>query len=81
MRDPRRFGRSLAERMVIRMRNNIDPQQALRRMASEVAGTANTMVLAEGKQREDVARWIDAVQVACAQRVAEHLNSAVETSP
>ena len=81
MRDPGRFGRSLAERMVIRMRNNIDPQQALRRMASEVAGMANTMVLAEGKQREDVAKWIDAVQAACAQRVAGHLNSALETGP
>ena len=74
MRDPRRFGRSLGERMVIRMRNNIDAQQALRRMASEVAGTANTMVLTEGKQREEVARWVDAVQAACAQRVAEHLS-------
>ena len=59
--------------MVIRMRNNIDAQQALRRMASEVAAMANTMVLAEGKRHDDVARWVDAVQAACAQRVAEHL--------
>jgi hypothetical protein len=65
MRDPKRFGRSLAERMVIRMRNNIDAQQALRRMASEVAGTANTMVLAEGKQREDVATSISAGSGSC----------------
>jgi hypothetical protein len=81
MRDPRRFGRSLGERMVIRMRNNIDAQQALRRMASEVAGRANTMVLAEGKQREDVARWVGVVQAACAQRVAEHLTRGSEIEP
>jgi hypothetical protein len=31
------------------------------------------MVLTEGKQREEVARWVCAVQTACAQRVAEHL--------
>ena len=80
MRDPRRFGRSLGERMVIRMRNNIDAQRALRRMASEVAGTANTMVL-QGKQREEVARWVDAVQAACAQRVAEHLTLGSEMEP
>ena len=81
MRDPRRFGRSLGERMVIRMRNNIDAQQALRRMASEAAGKANTMVLTEGKQREEVARWVDAVQAACAQRVAEHLSLGREMEP
>jgi hypothetical protein len=73
MRDPKRFGLNLAERMVIRMRNNIDPQHALRRMASEVAGAANTMVLREGKQREEVAHWVCIVQTACAQRVTEHL--------
>jgi hypothetical protein len=67
--------------MVIRMRNNIDAQQALRRMASEVAGRANTMVLVEGKQREDVAKWVDAVQAACAKRVAEHLTLGSEMEP
>jgi hypothetical protein len=67
--------------MVIRMRNNIDPQRALQRMASEVAGMANSMVLVEGKQREDVARWVDAVQAACAQRVEEHLTLGSEMEP
>jgi len=81
MQDPRRLGRSLAERMVIRMRNNIDAQQALRRMASEVAAMANTMVLAEGKRHDDVARWVDAVQAACVQRVAEHLTLGSEMEP
>ena len=74
MRDPKRFGYNLAEQMVVRMRNDIDAQQALRRMASEVAGKANTMVLTEGKQREEVAKWVCAVQTACAQRVAENLS-------
>jgi len=37
MRDPKHFGRKLAERMITRMRTkNIDPQQALRRVASEL---------------------------------------------
>jgi len=77
MRDPKHFGRKLAERMITRMRTkNIDPQQALRRVASEVAGRANTMVLAEGKRREDVANWVGEVQTACAQRVEEHLMEA-----
>ena len=77
MRDPKHFGRKLAERMITRMRTkNIDPQQALRRVASEVAGRANTMVLAEGKRREDVVKWVGEVQTACAQRVEEHLMEA-----
>jgi len=63
--------------MITRMRTkNIDPQQALRRVASEVAGRANTMVLAEGKRREDVANWVGEVQTACAQRVEQHLMEA-----
>ena len=81
MRDPTHFGRELAERMISRMRTkNIDAQQALRRVASEVAGRANTMVLAEGKRREDVAQWVGEVQTACAQTVEGHLMDGPEAA-
>jgi len=63
--------------MITRMRTkNIDARHALRRVASEVAGRANTMVLAEGKRREEVAKWVGEVQAACAQRVEDHLMDA-----
>ena len=55
MRDPKHFGHELAEQIVDRLRSrNVTVQQALRRVASEVAGTANTMLLGEGKRRDDV---------------------------
>jgi hypothetical protein len=77
MRDPKHFGRDLAERMVIRMRTKkVDAQPALRRVASEVAGIANTMVLAEGKRREEVASWVGEVQTAYARWLQEHLMAA-----
>ena len=79
VRDPKRFGRDLAERMVVRMRTkNVDAQQALRAVASEVAGRANTMLLAEGKRSEEVASWVGEVQTAYAERLEEHLLAAGE---
>ena len=65
MRDPKHLGRDLAERMVVVMRTkNVDAQQALRREAGVVAGRANTMVLAQGMRREEVASWVGEVQAA-----------------
>ena len=82
MRDPKHFGRDLAERMVVRMRTkNVDPEEALRRVASEVAGRANSMVLAEGKRREEVASWVREVQTAYARRLEEHLMAAGSDGP
>jgi hypothetical protein len=73
MRDPKRFGRDLAERMAAQMRTrSLSGKQALRQVASEVAGTANTMV-AGGKPREDVTKWVGEVQRACVARVEEQL--------
>jgi hypothetical protein len=61
--------------MVVRMTTRrMTAQQALRKFASEVASRANTLV-AKGRPREEVARWVGEVQWACAQRVEEHLGA------
>ena len=44
------------------------------RVASEIAGPANTFV-AEGKGRHDVKEWVGQVQVACAERLEDHLTA------
>jgi hypothetical protein len=75
-RDPKHLGRELAERMIARMRTrNAPPKDALRRVASEVAGRANTLV-AVGKRREEVVKWVEEVQASCVQRIEEHLRTA-----
>jgi len=72
-RDPKQLGRELAKRMVARMRTrNIPAKDALRRVASEVVGRANTLV-AQGKDRDEEQRWVGEVQAACAQSIEEHL--------
>jgi hypothetical protein len=68
--------------MVVVMRTkNVDAQQALRRVAGVVAGRANTMVLAQGMRREEVASWVGEVQAAYAQRLEEHLMAAGAEEP
>jgi len=77
-RDPKNLGRELAERMVARMRTRNTPgKEALRTVASEVAGRANTLV-AQGTERDEVQKWVREVQVACAKSIEEHLRAANE---
>ena len=76
MRDPQRFGREVAERMVSRMRTkNVSPRDALRRVASEVAGRANSMI-AEGARHDDVTKWVDDVKTAWNEGLHDHLRAA-----
>jgi imidazoleglycerol phosphate dehydratase HisB len=78
MRDAKEFGRELAARMIKRMQiGNVPAEQALRTLAVDLAGQANRMV-ARGRGREDVARWIGEVQTSCAQHVQENLCAASE---
>jgi len=55
--------------------NNVSPRDALRRVASEVAGRANSM-MAEGRRRDDVASWVGDVKAAWNEAVHDHLCAA-----
>jgi len=75
-RDPKHLGRELAERMVAQMRTRIvPPKEALRRVASEVAGRANTLV-AKGTPRYEVQKWVGEVQAAYGQCIEDQLREA-----
>jgi hypothetical protein len=76
VRDPKRFGRELAERMVSGIKTNkVSPRDALRKVSSDVAGRAKSMV-ADGRRRDEVAKWVGDVQAAWLEGLHDHLRAA-----
>jgi hypothetical protein len=67
----KQFGRDLADRMAVRMRlQRVTVEQVTLNVANEVAKRANDM-LGAGKARDEVAAWIEQVQVGYGERLKE----------
>src|SRR5215210_2210678 len=76
LQNGRRFGRDLADRMAVRMRfQRVTVEQVTLNAATEVAKRANEMLTA-GTARDDVAAWIEQVQVGYAERLDEDARAA-----
>jgi hypothetical protein len=65
------FGRDLADRMSVRMRlQRVTAEQVTYNVAVDVAKHANDM-LRTGQSRDDVAAWIEQVQIGYVERLNE----------